>query len=318
MARTAQSKGVRVSPKIKKKLSEVVQLLAEQHGVHIVFGGDDPIARMMFAIVAEQTAVTHARKAVRELRERVLDWNELRLHTAREIEEMLAAARVRNPGLAASRIRRFLQVTWDTLRHLDLPRLAETKPEEIKLYIQSLLFLPPYLLEYLTVLGGLDSSPPVAPACDRVLERIGVFGAELPHADRRKLLGAVVDDALYFYHLMHEHGRKLCTEHAPRCTRCAVFEQCDHVLNEAAQRSARKRAKATRADTKKAGGGKAATKKKAAATKSGASKRASAANKTKSAAKSKSAKAGKKAAGAASASGKKKTTTKSKAGARRR
>ncbi|GIW71376.1 MAG: hypothetical protein KatS3mg102_0918 [Planctomycetota bacterium] len=216
-----------LSPTQRKRLYSVARLLAEAYGPHIFPDEKDAMGKMLFAILVSQTAVTNARKAMREFREMALDWNELRVHSVREIEEALARCRIAPAGPLATLLKRFMQASFDALCTMRLEVLAQARPEVLKGYLQAIGFLPPYLVQYLRLVCGLDSTPPLDPATERILERIGIFEPGCEDAEaRRAALGAVLEDPLHFHHLMHEHGRKLCTPERPRCSRCVVYEHC--------------------------------------------------------------------------------------------
>ncbi|RME76142.1 MAG: hypothetical protein D6776_01770 [Planctomycetota bacterium] len=242
-------------------MQSVVGLLAEQYGGAVPPADLDPMGRVIYAILAEHAAVSHVKRALRTLRENAVDWNELRLHTVTEIERLLEGCRIKEAPVAASRIRALLQTCWDVLRHLELERLPDTPPEEIRLFIQGLLgagagALPPHLVEYITVVGGLDTAPPLGPGAVRMIDRIGIFADETPRGERRKLLAPAAGDPIAFHHLLHEHARKVCVTSAPRCGRCIVFEHCAHGQAQGTDGGAGAKAKKTKTAkaAKKAGG----------------------------------------------------------------
>lgn len=215
-----------LSPSQKKKLVSVAKLLNDFHKPSVPSTEGDGTAHMLYVMVADASSPTTARKALKLFKQKVVDWNELRIFSAYLIEGMLREARVKAPCEVAQMIRRLLTHTYEELCHVRLEQLAEADQPRLKAFLAGLGFLPPSIYEYLLVVGGLSQDPPLDPATIRVLERLGVFAKTLDAAQRREAVAGLIEAPLLFHHTLSDHGRKVCMEEAPRCDRCVASEHC--------------------------------------------------------------------------------------------
>jgi len=228
---------------VKRKLTRLVRSMEEKYGPHIYPDDPDPIGRILFAMIAAKNPVTNARKAVRDFKEEYVDWNEVRVSTVRQIEETLEKARVEAPGRTAEVVKDLLEKVFNEVCRVSLDSLRTDGPEKARKTVQKLDTLEPHEQQYLLVGAGVEDAPPLDPATDRILSRLGAFQQDESPAKRRKLLETLVasSDALRFYHLMVEHGKKTCTEADPKCARCPAQGECEFFkAEEAREREAAK------------------------------------------------------------------------------
>lgn len=234
---------------VKKKLTRVVRALEEKYGPHIYpEEGQSLLEQIVFAILAAKNPVTNARKAIRDFREDYVDWNEVRVGTIRQIEETLEKARIEPTGAVAERIKVVLQQTFDEVCRMSLDALRTDGPEKARKTVAKLVGLDAHEQQYLLVGAGIEEAPPLDPATDRIGLRLGIFAPEDAPAKRRKLLEQHVaaTDALRFHHLMVEHGKKLCTEEAPKCVKCPAQGECDWFKAAEVRRKVEEKEKALR------------------------------------------------------------------------
>jgi endonuclease-3 len=237
---------------VKRKLTRVVRTLEEKYGPHIYpdDGPQDPVEQIVFAVLAARNPVTNARKAIRDMKEEYIDWNEVRVATVRQLEETLERARIEPAGRMAETIKAVLMKTFDEVCRVSLEVLRSDGPERARKVVAKLDVLEPHEQQYLLVAAGVEEAPPLDPATDRIGERLGIFAKDDSPARRRKLLESHVasSDALRFHHLMAEHGKKLCTATDPKCAKCPAQQECDWFK---AAEAARKAEEKERAKAKK-------------------------------------------------------------------
>jgi len=225
---TAESTG----KDVKRKLTRVVRILEEKFGPHIYpeDGPQDPLEQIIFAVLASRNPVTNARKAIRDMKEQYLDWNEVRVATVRQLQETLEGARVEPSGRAAELIKSVLMKTFDEVCRVSLEALRTDGPDRARKIVGKIDVLEPHEQQYLLVAAGVEEAPPLDPATDRIGVRLGIFSEDDAPGKRRKLLESHVasSDALRFHHLMAEHGKKLCTAEEPRCGKCPAQQECDY------------------------------------------------------------------------------------------
>lgn len=220
---------------LKRKLSRVVRILEERYGPHIFPEERALLDQLLFAILVTENPVTNARKALRELKEEYVDWNEVRVSSLRTLEETFERARIEPASKYAEILKGLLERSFQELCRLDLDVLKTEGPERARKLAARLDMLRPAEQQYLLVAAGVETAPPLDPATERICERIGIFRSEDPPAKRRRALEAVIQagDALRFHHLMVEHGKKLCTVGDPKCAKCLVQSECEFFRREA-------------------------------------------------------------------------------------
>lgn len=218
---------------VKRKLTRVVRILEEKYGPHIYpEPGMELLEQIVFAILCDRNPVTNARKALRDMRDEYVDWNEVRVATIRQLEETLERARIEEPGRHAEVLKALLEKVFNEVCRVSLDGLRTDGPEKARKTVQKLDILEPHEQQYLLVGAGVEEGPPLDPATDRIGQRVGLFAPDDAPAKRRKVLESLVasQDALRFHHLMVEHGKKLCTDEDPypiRCIRCPAQLECD-------------------------------------------------------------------------------------------
>jgi endonuclease-3 len=240
---------------VKRKLTRCVRILEEKYGPHI-YPEDcqNPLDQIVFAILAARNPVTNARKAVRDFKDDYVDWNEVRVSTIRQLEDTLEKSRIEPTARYAELVKTLLEKTFDEVCRVSLDTLRTDGPEKARKTVSKLDVLEAHEQQYLLVGAGVEEAPPLDPATDRIGLRLGLFAPEDAPPKRRRLLEQHVaaQDALRFHHLMVEHGKKLCTEEAPKCAKCPVQGECDYF------RAAETRRKTEEKDRAKGGAKKAA------------------------------------------------------------
>jgi len=223
-----------------KKLEKVLKSLEKFYSRSVLPEGDDPLERMIFYWLFYTNPVTNARKAVKMLRDESVygDWNEVRVATERELEDVFKEARIEDAELLAPRIKTFLQDVFEELDDTALEPLKELKPDKLKKFLATLEGVPSWAITYMLVTLGMDSAIPWDPHTERIASRIRLIDPNAPLPQRKKLLKAALqdDDPLWLHHLFVEHGKKTCTEEDPKCPKCPVNKDCEYYL----RRSARK------------------------------------------------------------------------------
>jgi endonuclease-3 len=232
---------------VKRKLTRVVRTLEEKYGPHI-YPEDvtSPLEQIVFAVLAAKNPVTNARKALRDLKDDYVDWNEVRVSTVRHLEETLEKARIEPTARYAELLKGLLESTFNEVCRVSLDTLKTDGPEKARKTVAKLDVLEPHEQQYLLVGAGVEEAPPLDPATDRICARIGIFAADDAPPKRRKLLeqNIAAQDALRFHHLMVEHGKKLCTEDAPKCAKCPVQQECDYFKATEARRKVEEKERA--------------------------------------------------------------------------
>ncbi len=224
-----------------KKLDRVLKALEKFYSRSVLPEGTDPLERLIFCWLFFTNPVTNARKAVKMLEDENVfgDWNEVRVATQRELEDVFKEARIEDAESLAPRIKTFLQNVFEELDDTALEPLKELKPDKAKKFLASLEGLPSWAITYMLVTLGLDTQVPWDPHTERVGARIRLFDPNAALPQRKKLLRAALqdDDPLRLHHLFVEHGKKTCTEEDPKCPKCPVNKDCEYYLRRGARAS---------------------------------------------------------------------------------
>lgn len=222
-----------------KKLDKVLKTLEKFYSRSVLPEGEDPLERLIFCWLFFTNPVTNARKAVKMLLDPDVfgDWNEVRVATQRELENVFKEARIEDAEALAPRIKTFLQNVFEELDDTGLEPLKELKGDKAKKFLGVLEGVPPWAITYMLVTLGMDSAVPWDPHTERVASRIRLFDPNAPLPQRKKLLRAALqdDDPLRLHHLFVEHGKKTCVEEDPKCPKCPVNKDCEYYLRRGAR-----------------------------------------------------------------------------------
>ncbi|MBI3726371.1 hypothetical protein HY251_20790 [bacterium] len=217
-----------------KKLDKILSTLERTYSRAVLSEGKNLLERFVFYWFFYASPVTNAKKAVKSLldEEEFADWNEVRVSTQRELQEILEANRIEDASDLAPRLKTFLQSVFEELDDTDLESLKEMKPDKARRFLASLPGLPPWAVAYLVTLTGFEALLPWDPHTERVGGRIGLFDTGAPLPQRKKQLRAALqdEDPLRLHHLFVEHGKKTCTDVDPKCPKCPVSQDCAYYL----------------------------------------------------------------------------------------
>jgi endonuclease-3 len=217
-----------------KKLDKVLKALEKHYSRSVLPDGKNTLEQFVFYLLSYTNPVTNARKAVKLLSDETLfaDWNEVRVASQRELEEVLAEARIEDAAAIAPRLKNFLQHVFEELDDTALDPIKEIKPEKARKFLSSLEGIPSWGLTYILGSLGMESAVPWDPHTERVAGRLGLIDKNAPLPQRKKLLRAALqdDDALRLHHLFVEHGKKTCTEEDPKCPKCPINKDCEYYL----------------------------------------------------------------------------------------
>jgi endonuclease III len=216
-----------------KKLDAILKALEKSYSKTVLPDeGMSLLERFVFYLLFYTNPVTNARKALKLFTDETVfgDWNEVRVSTQRELEDVLREARIEDAESLAPRLKIFLQSVFEELDDTSLDAISELKPDKAKKFLTSLEGLTPFQITYLVVMLGLDSQVPWDPHTERVAARLRLFDPALPLPQKKKLLRAALqdEDPLRLHHLFVEHGKKTCAEDDPKCPKCPINKECDY------------------------------------------------------------------------------------------
>ncbi len=276
IAKTSQAK------ELGSPLSQLFEPLAESYPDPHKLDFESHLDVLIFSMLADHLALEEAMKAYEGFLSNFVDWNELRISPANEVQEVLKAAS--EPLELALLIKEFLNRLFYEYHHIGIDFLSELTNSEIKGFFKKSPGVSESSLNL--VLNRLKDYPvlPLDSESQRVVSRLGLVDENATSLQRQKALFPKVDPAslLRTSLALREHSRQVCLEEDPLCPKCVIKASCPVGV-----KRSKKKATAAKKSTKK-------TAKKTAKKKATAKKSAKKAAKKKTAAKKSAKKAAKK------------------------
>lgn len=175
----------------------------------------------------EGTTREQANQALSRFKDGFYDWNEVRVSSLDEIQEVLAG--LPDPEGRAQKVRRFLRQLFETTYGFNLEGLTK-KPlkEAIKALEEFEALTSDYVLATVIqqALGG--HAIPVDAPIRRALRRLGLADPQTDDAALRAALERAVpkNRGAEFIDLMEELAQDTCVEGEPDCPRCELKKVC--------------------------------------------------------------------------------------------
>jgi len=190
--------------------------------------GSAPLDELVLTVLSQNTTAGNCRQAFASLRERFPTWEDVRTADVREIAEAIYSGGLSE--IKARRIKAVLQQIYEERGSLDLAWLACVSTEEAQGYLRRFPGVGPKTAAcvLLFVLGR-----PVLPVDThvyRVSKRLGLIGPKVSVEQAHAILQEMVPEGrVYSFHVnMVRHGREVCVARVPKCSICALREECDY------------------------------------------------------------------------------------------
>jgi endonuclease III len=186
--------------------------------------GETALDRVALASLVGSLGERAAVRMVKKLRERFVDWNEVRVARSREVEA--AVPEVSEAGLR--QLQSCLQALYEQLGGLCENPFDGRKQTEIKALLGGMRDLSSEDTEAVLLLGA---GTPVLPAGASLVRCLRRLGAVPRNATRNKVQRAAmraipVEEYRTFLGLACQHGAGTCREERPDCRRCRMNRTC--------------------------------------------------------------------------------------------
>jgi endonuclease-3 len=225
--------------------AEKVQALL-RHALHAPFHGAyevaayprDIIDLLIFHKLHLAMAASKALASYRELRERFVDWNEVRVSSVREIQECIQEA----PAALdlAIFIKDLLESIHRERHNLSLEFLAEQNLGEIRSYLKKLKGVENATIDMILLLRKQYPVLPLDQAMEAVLKRLGLSRSGDSRERRERQLYELVppERALIFHHYILNHSREFCPPDEANldCPRCRLRKRCQYYARASVKR----------------------------------------------------------------------------------
>lgn len=195
------------------------------------YGAPEPEARpvleqFLYAVCREGTGREQADQAYRTLRESFFDWNEVRVSSVREIEEVLDD--LPDAEARANRIITFLQEVFETTFSFDLETLHKKGLKQAAKHLSRYQAANDFTVAWVTQQGLGGHAIPVDGPILRCLRRLHLVeeGQEDPETIRTALEHLIPKaKGQLFYELLSALADEFCLEE-PKCNACPLSGEC--------------------------------------------------------------------------------------------
>lgn len=185
------------------------------------------LEQFIYGVCREDATREQADLAFSNLRERFFDWNEIRVSSPREVEEVLGD--LSGPEQRAERIISFLQEVFEATFSFDLESLHKKGVKQAAKSLQRYQASSDYVIAWVlqNSLGG--HAIPVDEPTLRVSRRLGLLDRDQEEREAlRTSLEHLVPKAkgLAFTELASHVGQEFCWDDEPNCSACPLAAEC--------------------------------------------------------------------------------------------
>jgi endonuclease-3 len=214
-------------------IREVDRALTCLYGTPELQCDDDPLGGLIETILSQHTSDTNSARAYASLRERFLEWEQVRTARVSDI-----AAAIRSGGLAdmkAGRIQAALDTIVQRYGSLSLDALREQPLAEARAALRSLPGVGPKTASCVLLFSLGKPAFPVDTHVHRVSRRIGFAAPKAsPEAVQDLVEAGIEAGRAYPLHVnLIAHGRLICKAERPRCDDCDLRILCRYGMLQA-------------------------------------------------------------------------------------
>ena len=206
-------------------MSSALELLEKAYGRIRLPKEESLIERFVYFVLVDGTSPAKATKAIEDLRESFVDWNEVRVTKPYEVRESLSAVADGREQGTAEVIVSALQKIYTDKSKLSFDFLEKLEPAARRKYLSALKGVPPWIRAILLLLVEKEKSD--QPDALRVARRIPIVDKRLTPAKAREKLAALFpDDELHnVMAVLVQHGTQICLSR-PKCVECFLKTTC--------------------------------------------------------------------------------------------
>jgi len=171
-----------------------------------------------------------ALQCFRRMKNTFVDWNEVRISTVKEIQEVFNG--VSDSLDLAIFIKDFLECLHRQNQSVSLEFLAEKNLGDIRRYLRGIRGVDPATITMVLRLRKEHPVLPVSSSMERTFLRLGVVRPGDNRDQKEKFLHNLVhqDQALPFHHFFLKHSREICPpeEDKLQCSSCEIRKTCTY------------------------------------------------------------------------------------------
>jgi len=208
------------------KLSDLLRPLEKLYGTKRKVKQKTILEQALLGILSIGTSTTHAVAALRSLTEEFVDWNELRISQANDINEVIEPHQV--PSECGAGIRHFLNCIYNEVHCLSLEFLDQEKTENAYQWLMGLEGSPPQAAAEVALVWFGGRFLPVDRELSRALKRLHLVDENASEQAIRRGLQRLVKrpDYYRFYRLMTDHASMVCKPEEFVDADCVLLDIC--------------------------------------------------------------------------------------------
>lgn len=207
--------------------SSVIRLLDAHYGRRQWTAREPIIDELVLTILSQNTTAANCRAAYGRLRERLGEWEQVRLATWEEIADSIRPAGLANRR--APRIRRILEDIHDRQGSLDLEWIAGVDDRAAMDYLMAFDGVGRKTAACVLMFGLGRPVLPVDTHVHRVARRLGLISEVSAERAHDLLAELIPRQDVYSFHVNTvTHGREVCRAIGPRCGACVLTGECDY------------------------------------------------------------------------------------------
>ena len=185
-----------------------------------------PLNQLVLSLMAHATSVRQATRALRALKRRFADWNEVRVSHPVEVAASISSARWAQE--AAERLVWMLGEIYEAYNRAGLQFLSELTPAQARSCLVRLPMVHRDLADEVLLFSLGAPVLPLSEAAARMCYRLGLIDNDRPTLKNQRALAKLFDERQYAsLHLFFcDHAGKLCRPEEPLCQRCPMRRHC--------------------------------------------------------------------------------------------
>lgn len=207
-------------------ISQINQLLAEQHGVRTWYPHHDPISELVAVILSQNTSDANSGRAFDSLRSKFSTWEEVAHADVVSIEQSIKSGGLSR--IKAARIKNILQTIMNENGSLNLDFINKLPLDQARKWLDALPGVGPKTVACVLLFAFGKPVFPVDTHVFRVSKRLGLISNGVSVNRAHEILGEIVPaEEVYQLHMnMVQHGRKICKSQRPNCNACILKTIC--------------------------------------------------------------------------------------------
>jgi endonuclease III len=187
----------------------------------------DPLETLLVSVLAGDGDDLLAAEILEKLRAELVDWNELRVSTGREIEELIVP--LSDAVEKALALKRILQKLFVERHTLNLSHFQRFGRERLDKELDAFGGLSPTVKARMMLKAFDINVLPMTADIERIVKRLGLVDNYLTTDKVAEDLSEVLPPkrVYSFYHLMSEHAERVCSVRNYDCTKCLLVAVCE-------------------------------------------------------------------------------------------